>query len=42
MKKITNYKKMAVILGYQECFLKEGFQDVAKKLLPKKQEIKRL
>jgi hypothetical protein len=33
---------MAVILGYLKCFLKEDFQDVTKKFLPKKQEIERL
>ena len=35
-------KKMAAILGYLKCFLKEDFQDVTKKFLPKKQEIERL
>jgi len=33
---------MAAILEYLKCFLKEDFQDVTKKFLPKKQEIERL
>jgi len=41
-KKLQITKKMAVILEYLKCFLKEDFQDVTKKFLPKKQEIERL
>ena len=40
-KKITNYKKMAVIIGYLKCSLKKAFQDATKKFLQKKQEIGR-